>query len=87
MTAPLDRKMEFTIDLVPGAALMPGAALVSKALYRMVQKKLQELKIQLQELLDKDYIRPSISHSGEPVLFIKKKDGSTMICIDHRKLN
>ncbi|KAJ4959955.1 hypothetical protein NE237_019865 [Protea cynaroides] len=67
---PLDRATEFVTDLIPGAAP------VSKAPYRMAPTELKELKVQLQELLDKGYIRPSISPWGAPVLFVNKKDGS-----------
>jgi hypothetical protein len=49
--------------------------------------KLTELKIQLQELLDKEYIRPSVSPWGAPVLFVKKKDKTLRLCIDYRQLN
>ncbi|KAJ4951553.1 hypothetical protein NE237_028385 [Protea cynaroides] len=78
---PPDRATEFVIDLIPGATP------VSKAPYRMAPTELKELKVQLQELLDKGYIRPSISPWGAPVLFIKKKDGSVLLCIDYRELN
>ncbi|KAA0061818.1 pol protein [Cucumis melo var. makuwa] len=47
----------------------------------------KELKVQLQELLDKGFIRPSVSPCGAPVLFVKKKDGSMCLCIDYRELN
>ncbi|KAJ4956298.1 hypothetical protein NE237_013081 [Protea cynaroides] len=63
------------------------AAPVSKAPYRMAPTELKELKVQLQELLDKGYIRPNISPWGAPVLFVKKKDGSIRLCIDYRGLN
>ncbi|KAJ4980381.1 hypothetical protein NE237_031218 [Protea cynaroides] len=53
----------------------------------MAPTELKELKVQLQELLDKGYIRPSISPWGAPVLFVKKKDGSVRLCIDYRELN
>lgn len=46
-----------------------------------------ELKVQLQELLDKGFIRPSVSPWGAHVLFVKKKDGSMRLCIDYRQLN
>ncbi|XP_075515765.1 uncharacterized protein LOC142550575 [Primulina tabacum] len=60
---------------------------ISKAPYRMAPAELKELKEQLQELLDKKQIRPSVSPWGAPVLFVKKKDGSMRLCIDYRELN
>ena len=48
---------------------------------------MKELMSQLQELLDKGFIRPSVSPWGAPVLFVKKKDGSMRMCIDYRELN
>ena len=78
---PPDREVEFSIDLVPGTAP------ISKAPYRMALAKLKELKGQLEELLDKGFIRPSASPWGAPVLFVKKKDGSMRLCIDYRELN
>ncbi|KAJ4957631.1 hypothetical protein NE237_024742 [Protea cynaroides] len=78
---PPDRGTEFVIDLIPGAAP------VSKAPYRMAPTELKELKVQLQELLDKGYIRPSISPWRAPILFVKKKDDSVRLCIDYRELN
>ena len=53
----------------------------------MAHLELRELKVQLQELLDKGLIRPSVSPWGAPVLFVKKKDGSMRLCIDYRELN
>ncbi|KAL6343167.1 hypothetical protein AAG906_020956 [Vitis piasezkii] len=64
-----------------------GTTLISKAPYRMALMELKELKIQLQELLDKGFIRPSITPWGAPVLFVKKNDGSIRLCIDYRELN
>ena len=78
---PSNREVEFGIDLLPGTALM------SIAPYRMASKKLVELKAQIQELLDRGFIRPSVSPWGAPVLFIKKKDRSMRMCIDYRQLN
>ena len=63
---PLDRDVEFMIEL------KPGTAPVSKRAYRMPLKELAKLKIQLQELLDKSYIRPSSSSWGCPAIFVKK---------------
>ncbi|KAD6796191.1 hypothetical protein E3N88_07087 [Mikania micrantha] len=48
---------------------------------------MQELSNQLQDLLDKGFIRPSFSPWGAPILFIKKKDGSFGMCIDYKELN
>jgi hypothetical protein len=53
----------------------------------MPPKELAKLKVQLQELLDKRYIRPSSSPWGSPTLFVKKKDGSLRMCVDYRPLN
>ena len=53
----------------------------------MAPVKLKELQTQLQELLDKGFIRPSHSPWGAPVLFVKKKDGTFRMCIDYRELN
>ncbi|RVW40482.1 Transposon Ty3-G Gag-Pol polyprotein [Vitis vinifera] len=78
---PPEREVEFTIDLVLGTGPM------SKAPYRMAPVELKELKVQLQELLDKGFIRPSVSPWGTPVLFVKKKDDSMRLCIDYRELN
>ena len=78
---PPDREMEFFIDL------LPNAEPVSKAPYRMAPAELKKLKEQLQELLDKGFIRPSVSPWGAPVLFVRKKDGSLRLCIDYRELN
>jgi hypothetical protein len=55
--------------------------------YRMAPAELRELKEQLQDLLDKKFIRPSVSPWGALVLFVKKKDGSLRLCIDYRQLN
>ncbi|GKE58254.1 hypothetical protein Tco_1497439, partial [Tanacetum coccineum] len=78
---PPTRQVEFQIDLVPGAAP------VARAPYRLTPSELQELSTQLQELSDKGFIKPSSSPWGSPVLFVKKKDGSFWMCIDYRDLN
>ncbi|KAI3685091.1 hypothetical protein L6452_34324 [Arctium lappa] len=78
---PPPRQVEFRIDLVPGDAP------VAKAPYRLAPSEMQELSEQLQELLDKGFIRPSSSPWGTPVLFVKKKDGTFRMCIDYRELS
>ena len=74
---PLEREVDLAIEIVPGTVL------VSRARYRMAPMELKELKSQLQELLDKGFIRPSVSPWGAPVLFVKKKDGTLWMCIDY----
>ena len=74
---PPKRDIDFTIELVPREAP------VSKASYRMSTPEMLELKMQLQELLEKKYIRPSVSPWGAPVLFVKKKDGTLRLCIEY----
>jgi len=66
---------------------VPRAVPVSKAPYRIKILELNELKMQLQELLDKKYIRPNVSPWGAAMIFVKKKDGTLRLCIDYRQLN
>ncbi|KAI3672993.1 hypothetical protein L6452_39099 [Arctium lappa] len=75
------RCVEFQIDLVHGAAP------IARAPYRLAPSEMKELMSQLQELLDKGFIRPITSPWGAPVLFVKKKDGTMRMCIDYRELN
>ena len=77
----LDREIEFSIDL------LSRSSPVSITPYRMAPVELAELNKQLTELLEKGFIRPSVSPWGAPVLFVRKKDGSMRLCIDYRKLN
>jgi hypothetical protein len=78
---PPDRGIEFAIEL------QPGTAPISKRPYRMPPAELAELKRQLQELLDKRFIRPCTSPWGRPALFVKKKDEILRLCVDYRPLN
>jgi hypothetical protein len=78
---PPDREIEFAIELVPGTAP------IAKRPYRMPANELAEMKKQIQELIEKGYIRPSTSPWGAPVLFVKKKDGTMRMCVDYRALN
>ncbi|XP_020972566.1 uncharacterized protein LOC110269219 [Arachis ipaensis] len=74
-------EVEFAIELVPGAGS------ISSAPYRMSPLEMAELKAQLEDLLGKHFIQPSISPWGAPVLLVKKKDGSMRLCVDNRQLN
>ena len=78
---PPDRDIDFAIHLEPGTKpiCIPP--------YRMALAELKELKDQLQDLLSKGFICPSVSPWGAPVLFVKKKDGTMGMCIDYRQLN
>ncbi|GKC03152.1 putative reverse transcriptase domain-containing protein, partial [Tanacetum coccineum] len=78
---PPTRQGEFQIDLIPGAAP------VARAPYRLAPSEMKELSEQLKELFDKGFIRPSSSPWGASVLFVKKKDGSFRMCIDYQELN
>ncbi|KAB2617261.1 S ribonuclease [Pyrus ussuriensis x Pyrus communis] len=78
---PPDRDVEFTIELIPGTNP------ISLTPYRMAPAELRELKVQLQELVDKGFVQPSTSPWGAPVLFVRKKDGTLRLCIDYRQLN
>jgi len=75
------REIEVSIETIPGVSP------IARSPYRMATMELAELKVQLQELLDKGFIRPSNSLWGAPVLFVKKKDGTLRLCIDYRQLN
>jgi hypothetical protein len=74
---PLDRDIEFVIEL------KPGIALIYKTPFRMTTPELAELK----ELLEKGFIHPSSSPWGAPVIFVPKKDGTQRLCVDYRALN
>jgi hypothetical protein len=78
---PPEKDIEFKIKL------QPSTAPVAKSLYKMTRDELVELKIQLKDLLDKGYIRPSSSSWGCSVLFVKKKDETLRLCVDYGPLN
>ena len=78
---PPHRDVDFVIDLYSGTSP------ISMTPHRMAPVELHELKVKLQELLDKGFIRPSTSPWGAPVLFAKKKDKTLRLCIDYRQLN
>jgi len=78
---PPEREVEFAIDL------MSGMSPISIVPYRKSASELGELKKQLEELLEKQFIRPSVSPWGALVLLVKKKDGSMRLCVDYRQLN
>ena len=74
-------------DVDFGIELHPGTLPISMTPLRMAPVELQELRVQLKELLDKRFIRPSTSPWGAPVLFTKKKGKTLRLCIDYRQLN
>jgi hypothetical protein len=78
---PRERDVEFVIEL------KPGTAPISRRSYRMPPNELVELKTQLQDLLEKGFIRPSSSPWGCPAIFVKKKDQTLRMCVDYRPLN
>ena len=78
---PPPRDVDFRIEL------HPRTSPISMTPHRMAPVELQELKVQIQELLGKGFIRPSTSPWGAPVLFAKKKDKTLRLCIDYRQLN
>nr|ABA97145.1 retrotransposon protein, putative, Ty3-gypsy subclass [Oryza sativa Japonica Group] len=80
-TMPPKRDIEFRIDLVPGTAP------IHKRPYRMGANELAEAKKQVDEQLQKGYIRPSMSPWGAPVIFVEKKDKTKRMCVDYRALN
>jgi hypothetical protein len=78
---PPERDVEFVIEL------KPGTTLISRRSYWMPPNELVELKIQLQDLLEKGFIRPSSSPWGRPAIFVKKKDQTFRMCVDYKPLN
>ena len=78
---PPDKEIEFEIELAP--CTKP----ISIAPYQMALTELKELKVQMEELLSKGFVKMSTSPWGAPVLFVKKKYGSLHLCIDYRQLN
>ena len=78
---PPDREIEFEIELAPGTEP------ISIAPYRMAPAELKELKVKMEELLNKGFVKTGTSPWGAPVLLVKKKDGSLRLCINYRQLN
>ena len=78
---PPEREVDLSIEVVQRTTP------ISRAPYGMAPTELKELKTQLYELLDKGFIRPSVSPWGAPILFVKKKDGTLRMCIDYRQIN
>jgi hypothetical protein len=78
---PHDRQIKFRIDLIPDAKP------ITRAPYHLAPSEMKVLMKQIDELLEKEYIRPSTSAWGASVFFLNKKDGSMRMCIDYRELN
>jgi hypothetical protein len=67
--------------------VMSGVAPLAKAPYRMSHEELKKLKVQLEELLTKGYIKPSKSPYVAPILSVHKEDGTLRMCVDYKALN
>ncbi|GBG83058.1 hypothetical protein CBR_g36675 [Chara braunii] len=80
-TGVVSRPIQHRIEIEPGSRTPKGAV------YRMSPRELEELRKQLDELLEKGWIRPCSSSFGAPVLFVPKKEGELRMCIDYRGLN
>ena len=78
---PPEREVDLSIEVIQGTTH------ISRASYHMTLTELKELKTQLQELLDKGFVRPSVSPWDASVLFVKKKDDTLRMCIDYRQIN
>jgi hypothetical protein len=78
---PSRRRVDHAIEV------MPRVAPPAKAPNKMSHEELKELKVQLEELLAKGYIKPNKSPYGAPVLFVHKKDRTLRRCVDYRALN
>ena len=79
---PPERPQRHRIDLVD-----EGVAPPRHRVYRMSEREHQEVRRQLDELLEKGWVRPSTSPYGHPILFARKKDGTLRMCVDYRSLN
>jgi hypothetical protein len=78
---PPDRDIEFVIEL------KPGTTPIYKISYRMATPELAKLKEHIKELLEKEFIHPSSSPWGAPMIFVSEKDGTQRLCMDYRALN
>ena len=81
LSLPPKREVDLSIEILPRTTPISGAP------YRMTPTELKELKIQLQELLDKGFIRPSVSPWGSPILFVKNKYGTLRMCNNYWQIN
>ena len=75
---PAEREIDHLIPVVPDSRP------VAKPIYRLSPKETEEAKKQIDELLQKGWIRPSQSPWAAPILFAGKKDGSLRMCVDYR---
>ncbi|GBG81622.1 hypothetical protein CBR_g32614 [Chara braunii] len=80
-TRVVEREVVHAIEIIPESPIPKGR------IYRMSPGELDELRRQLKELVEKGWIRPSVSPYGLPVLFVPKKGGTLRMCIDYRGLN
>ncbi|GBG59063.1 hypothetical protein CBR_g24407 [Chara braunii] len=80
-TGVVEREVVHAIEIIPGSSIPKGR------IYRMSPGELDELRRQLKELMEKGWIRSSVSPYGSPVLFVPKKEDTLRMCIDYRGLN
>jgi len=78
---PPKREIHFEIELEPSARP------ISKPPYLVAPAELRELNIHLEDLLQKGYIRPSVSPWGAPILVVKNKDETLRLCVGYRESN
>ena len=73
--------------IVHDIILQQDVPLPNTGMYRLFALENAEIKKQVEELLEKGFIRPSTSPCGSPIVLVRKKDGSWRMCIDYRALN
>jgi hypothetical protein len=78
---PPKRTLDFEINVIPHEKIP------SKVVYKMSPIEQEELRKQMDELIERGFIRPSQSPYGSPVLFVKKKNGQMRMCVDYRAIN
>ena len=83
----LSNRLLLERSIVHAIEMIPGTKPLSRLIYKLSYEETAELKRQLEDLLAKGYIKPSVSPYGAPVLFVQKKEGTLRLCVDYRALN